>query len=683
MSSVGTVTTQQATVNGALYATNGQGSAATAIALEGQNYYGQIQQLGSDYWGLGYGSVLGTNGTTTIAWNGVNGNVALGNNITNKTTLAGASLVINNGNVGIGTTSPSGKLDVVGVDNSTATNIMTAYSNNLSQGFSIRYDGLHAVGSNADVGVNIIPQGNGSLGLGNSAGTGNITIGNTYTGLITNGATTNLLTGGSVGSVYAYGNSINGQYNTNANGLLYINYEGYNAGTTQFRDTEIANGKNGNVLFVQGSTGNVGIGTTSPTSSLFVQAGANVNPFTVASSSGQSVMVITNQGNVGIGTTNPQFPLDVTGGINLTGRLTLQNIQKINWADNSGLRSNGSSQLVFHFGGSDGAILGYQSLSLYSGVNPPSGGLIVSGNVGIGTTSPTSNLYVQGSGSVNPFNIASSSGTSELYVSTAGNVGIGTTSPTALLSVNAKGTTDPFDIYSTTTGGSVLHVTYQGNVGIGTTSPQATLNVYGSGTTNPFLVSSSSGSTLMVINNQGNVGIGTTSPTSSLFVQAGANVNPFTVASSSGQSVMVVTNQGNVGIGTTAPGAALQVAASNGNGTAITKFTQTNGTASVIVLDNGKMAIGPGTGNPSGNLDITGPTGGATLNLIGANGVNQVQGTIGFNGRASIASIVNSSGNTNYGSLQFFTNDAGGLVEGMRITSTGNVGIGTTNPVLV
>ena len=64
-------------------------------------------------------------------------------------------------------------------------------------------------------------------------------------------------------------------------------------------------------LSISWSSGSVGIGSTSPSNSLTVQAAANVNPFYVASSSGASDMVILSNGNVGIGTTLPQYLLHV------------------------------------------------------------------------------------------------------------------------------------------------------------------------------------------------------------------------------------------------------------------------------------------------------------------------------------------------------------------------------------
>ena len=64
------------------------------------------------------------------------------------------------------------------------------------------------------------------------------------------------------GEVFIAGTQVNAGYDRNANATLYLNYNGYANGTTQFRDTIIADGKNNTVLMSDGSAGNVGIGAT-------------------------------------------------------------------------------------------------------------------------------------------------------------------------------------------------------------------------------------------------------------------------------------------------------------------------------------------------------------------------------------------------------------------------------------
>ena len=98
---------------------------------------------------------------------------------------------------------------------------------------------------------------------------------------------------------------------------------------------------------------------------------------------------------------------------------------------------------------------------------------------GVNATSSSISFNVQGTTTLDPFNVSSSSGTSIVRVIQWGNVGIGTTSPVAKLSLQGTaGANDMFDVASST-GTSVLRITNQGNVGIGTTNPGQLLDVNG------------------------------------------------------------------------------------------------------------------------------------------------------------------------------------------------------------
>ncbi len=65
-----------------------------------------------------------------------------------------------------------------------------------------------------------------------------------------------------------------------------------------------------------------------------------------------------------------------------------------------------------------------------------SGITYMSGNVGIGTTSPAASLAVAGTAGTNPFVVASSTGTQLLTLTQEGRLGIGSTSPAAFFSVH-------------------------------------------------------------------------------------------------------------------------------------------------------------------------------------------------------------------------------------------------------
>jgi len=164
-------------------------------------------------------------------------------------------------------------------------------------------------------------------------------------------------------------------------------------------------------------------------------------------------------GNVGIGTTEPRVKLDVrdaTSGAVVYGRNTYP---------------SGGIGLVGSYAGVMGE--SERGIGVY-GVGPTAGkfdgNLLVSGNVGIGTTSPRAKLEVSVALTDNVTKpLAIGKGISNyLTVSNTGNVGIGTTTPTKRLDIAGE-------LQATGTGNNY----FAGNVGIGTTAPIAKLEVAG------------------------------------------------------------------------------------------------------------------------------------------------------------------------------------------------------------
>lgn len=198
---------------------------------------------------------------------------------------------------------------------------------------------------------------------------------------------------------------------------------------------------------------------------------------------------------VGIGTSTPASKLVIDGGsaavqadITTTGSNTASFLTIGNGSGSSAIGMP-NANLQFRIGGA-GVGVGGTSVMVMSttglAINNGGGsagtgnGLIVgSGNVGFGTTTPSTRLSVTGTSAIDPFNISSTSGTSLLRVTQAGNVGIGTTAPTTTLFVQGQSGTNPFVIASST-GTAMLTLGQNGST---------TLSSLGTG-----LVRSSSGS---------------------------------------------------------------------------------------------------------------------------------------------------------------------------------------------
>lgn len=237
-------------------------------------------------------------------------------------------------------------------------------------------------------------------------------------------------------------------------------------------------------------------------------------------------------GNFGLGTTTPGQKLTVSGIVRVAGATA----PWIELFSNTGIQS----YLGFTTSGSDFFTNGVaNSLTLRSsgaiqlGTNAsPFLTILSTGLTGIGTTTPSQTLHVtgntllQGTGTLNPLTIASSTGTTLFQILANGNVGVGTSSPAQLFTVVSTSslrdtipeTTNTYSLGASTTRWASL---WSGIVNVGTSTwslgqigtrfgifPQAQL-----GGTEAFSILS-----------DGKVGIGTTSPTDTLSVNGSINV---------------------------------------------------------------------------------------------------------------------------------------------------------------
>ncbi|MBI2310800.1 hypothetical protein HYU90_03220, partial [Candidatus Collierbacteria bacterium] len=484
----------------------------------------------------------------------------------------GADMVLSTGgNMGIGTTAPAQKLDIVG---------------------NLQFSGaLLPNGSSGTTGQFLISGGTGSP---------------TWTSSVT-------------------ANALKWNSLTSPDGNLALAMSAYTSTFTY----GAATGANVNLFNLTDTASNTGTGYLL---NLSTGNSSALNPFRVVAANGVEALMVKSNGNVGIGTTNPGAKLDVSGSINIGGggalyfnnlsmggTINLPNNNAIVWrnaannADVGTIKVDTSNRL--NLGDSSNAVL----------INPNGG------NVGIGTTGPSSKLQVYSSndvdgislrsGSSNAYvsysigrtasegylgivadtnnflngsvagNLVLKSGTSKLLlgsgatlgmtIDTTGNVGIGTTAPTAALNV-AHPTSGPVAVFDTNLNTQKVYVSRNSTItealsfGVDDTSAyiESIQNENSAGYGNMifrvdndstadgyFAFQNKSASEFMRINSSGNVGIGTTAPLSKLGILGSASVGATYGSIAAPTSGMII--EGNVGIGTTGPAHLLHISGSS------------------------------------------------------------------------------------------------------------------------
>ncbi|BAY29283.1 hypothetical protein NIES2107_11240 [Nostoc carneum NIES-2107] len=237
-------------------------------------------------------------------------------------------------------------------------------------------------------------------------------------------------------------------------------------------------------------TGNVGIGTTSPTEKLEISGGnlkVSENIFaTNANLSGNLAVT----GNVGIGITSPEINLHINGPSATTDlnnpkpwpietqellRLVRPPSSVVVRGQNKSANSVGLFVGTFEeksLGGTrfDITLSDYTSAGYGLIPNIKVMTLQSNGNVGIGTISPTEKLEISGG------NLKVSGNISATDATLTSKVGIGTASPTEKLEISGGNLKVSGDISATNTNLSG-NLCVTGNIGIGTISPAAKLQV--------------------------------------------------------------------------------------------------------------------------------------------------------------------------------------------------------------
>lgn len=364
----------------------------------------------------------------------------------------------------------------------------------------------------------------------------------------------------------------------------------------------------------------------------------------------QNALTILSGGNVGIGTTNPIQKLDVNGVARASTFIS-------------------TSYSVF-----SSIVAADPGSNYYSWNNRIGGGLAVvgttflDGNVGIGTTNPTRKLDVQiETASLAVGSVLSSHPIAE-FINLSGSaargleIGSPADSVTSPVYLKVSGTGNRFAILNQSDS-EQLTILNSGNVGIGITNPVSKLSIGTSGTDRISIDWIGSGGPYAVATIQANMQSGE--------VRMGA-VNTagthFVTLYSNNSEALRILSSGNIGIGTTNPSERLHV-----QGTGLFTSRLTSGQA--IIASN--ESIDPDSFTNKTMIGaIADGSGWGVSSAVGGNAGTGDSWAIGHNGGALFFGMQNGTAdNTMQTYMQFETN------RNLLLTPTsGNVGIGTTNP---
>jgi hypothetical protein len=453
--------------------------------------------------------------------------------------------------------------------------------------------------------------------------------------------------------------------------------------TTTTLQINVTNSTGGSVLYINTTSGNIGMGTTNPTARLTVGANSSANEAIRIDSRGFAVLrLYGDTDNDGSEVGAAYIALSQDGGQDDVG-YNLGTIQT------AGQNPAGSS-----YAGTIGnalAMTTWNSNPIQFGTGQAIRMTIdATGNVGIGTASPGFKLEVNGTlaptghltgagslgnstnywnntltnqlevynGGTNQLSVSAnvlSIGTNRFYVASGGNVGIGTSNPSNTLQVNGTANVTYLVIANNTASNCDLKADTRGNVYCGTdvdTNSGGTVTGTGTGGYITQFQSASAINSSVIYQNGTFIGINITTPAEVFHVNGKIRADTSFVLN--GATALSVSSANTLGI-----------AQSSGWSNGVVIYT--NGTEKVRIDVNGSVGIG--TSNPTYKLDVNG-----SINLP----------TGSYYRSEGISLIGLETGTVAIGTTQNYnvTIYAGSATPRLKISANGNgsIGIGTNNP---
>ncbi len=433
-----------------------------------------------------------------------------------------------------------------------------------------------------------------------------------------------------------------------------------NSGTIEFKNsggswTGISNyfTDGGTTTYLTSQTDDVAFGGTDSGAPFFFDESAELLTLTNTTSGNSfrvndqaidtSPFVIDASGNVGVGTTTPSYKLDIYGTLNASATTTLGSVLNVTGATTISnlltVNNSAYTQATFKTSGTADRT----SLIAIENNNSTS----TTWQLGVGGTG--NGLGLTG-GEFYMYDASATSKPTRFMIDSSGNVGIGgTTAPAAKLHIDDNGTT---------AGAKFLQV---GDDGFFTDIDTAnTLGLYGVGDSTVGAVKLGSGGPTLY-GKSGNLGIGTTAPSAPLHIKvtnpSSGIIKLFEATDVSGLTTQYKNSTGSIYTGIT----------TNATGWAVNDISSL-AVAPNFFVSRTETKVGVGTSSPGAGLDVVSGVraGGGTPTSYG-------NGTTGYSFRTG--------GDTDGGMfspydgiLTFVTNNT----ERMRIDGSGRVGIGAS-----